>query len=271
MKTSKQNAFTLIELLVVIAIIAILAAMLLPALSRAKMAAQRGACASNLRQLTMGCKMYSDDSNGRLVASWPLGSGTNVVNPYSWCPGWAAMSPTFDPTYGPAPEFTCTNVYELQQGAIWSYTKSTAIYRCPSDQRSVGGLPVVRSFSMNAWLAGRSHGDPTGDTTFDTPEDDGSLTYNFYRMESQIRQPAQTWCLIDESEDTINDAMFVVDMEADNNIDDQPTVRHGNAYELTFTDGHCETIPLLASIANWNDSDPDPDWVKLKSLTTVQK
>ena len=271
MKENREQAFTLIELLVVIAIIAILAAMLLPALSRAKMTAQRAACLSNLRQLNMACKMYADESNGHLVSSWPLGSGANVVNPYSWCPGWAADSPTFNPTYGPAPQFTCTNEYELRQGAIWNYTKSAAIYRCPSDQRSVGGLPVVRSYSMNSWLAGRSYGDPTGNSTFDTPENDGSLTYILYRTESQIKQPTLTWCLIDESEDTINDSLFVVDKETENDIPDQPTTRHGKSYELIFIDGHCETVPLLAPISTWNDSDPNPDWVKLKSLTTVQK
>ena len=71
--------------------------------------------------------------------------------------------------YGPDPQYNCTNVYALQQGAIWQYVKSAGVYRCPADDRSLGGMPVVRSYSMNSWMSGRSSGDPTGDSNFTTP------------------------------------------------------------------------------------------------------
>jgi prepilin-type N-terminal cleavage/methylation domain-containing protein len=268
---SPRRGFTLIELLVVIAIIAILAALLLPVLSRAKRKGQATACLNNLRQLSDGCKLYTDDNGGKLVASWPLGSGSDLVNPCSWCPGWASTDPQ-QLIYGPEPEFSCTNVYALQQGAIWQYVKTAAAYRCPSDTRNVDGVPVVRSYSMNSWMAGRSNDDPTGSTDFTTPDQDATLTYTFFRRENQIKDSSQTWCLIDEDGSTINDSMFVVDMGADNNIPDLPATRHVTTYELTFADGHNEQIKWMASPANWdNGSGPDPDWEKLKSLTTFKK
>ncbi len=207
------------ELLVVIAIITILAALLFPTLSRARMKGRQVGCMNNLRQLSLACKMFSDDNSGNLVSSWPLGSGNDPVNPYSWCPGWASTGPE-NPMYGPEPEFSCTNECALQQGKIWSYVKSAAVYRCPADHRTSGGMPVVRSYSMNAWMNGRSYGDPTGSSDFTTPEEDGALTYVLFRKENQITQPAQIWSLIDEDASSINDSMFMVDMGQQNRIGD---------------------------------------------------
>ncbi len=265
-----KKAFTLIELLVVIAIISILAAMLLPAVSKAKMSAQRTVCLSNLQQLNLGCKMYSDDNGGQLVSSWPSGPTINTANPFCWCPGVASTSSAVG-TYGLGPQYSCTNEMALQLGKIWPYVSAAGVYRCPADTRNVNGLPVVRSFSMNSWLSGQSQGDPTGSSTYATPNNDQSLTYTLFRREGQVLHPEQIWRLIEEDGSTINDSMFLVDMGKINRSNDLPSTRHGTAYSLTFMDGHSENLPFRQSTADWNQTGqtgPDADWVALKAMTT---
>ena len=271
LRMSGMNAFTLIELLVVIAIIAILAAILLPVLSMARSRGQAVACINNLKQLTTACKIYAEDNNGELVSCWPIGWGNYPVNPYSWCPGWASLTEPGGFDYGPSPQYDCTNIYSLEQGAIWPYTKQPGIYHCPSDHGTLGGWPVLRSYSMNSWMAGRSYNDPTGNTDYTTPDQDSTLTYTFFRKENQIRQPSKMFCLIDEDSSTINDAMFVVDMFTPNSVEDLPATRHGAVYQLSFNDGHAQAIPWKDSPSDWLVGDPEPDCQNLQSMATVPK
>ena len=264
-------AFTLVELLVVIAIIAILMAIILPVLSNAKSRGQAIGCVNNLKQLSVACKMYADDNSGELVSSWPIGWDNYPVNPYCWCPGWACLTEPGGYDYGPSPQYDCTNIYSLEQGAIWQYTKQAGIYHCPSDYGTMGGWPILRSYSMNSWMAGRSNGDPTGDTDYTTPDQDSALTYTFFRKEGQVRQPSQMFVLIDEDSSTINDGLFVVDMSTPNNIGDLPATRHKTTYNLSFADGHAQAFRWQDSPSDWVGGDPEPDFQNVQSMATVPK
>ena len=263
--------------LVVIGIVSVLAALLLPVLKQAQIKAVRIACTSNLRQLGMAWYNYSLDNSGELVCNSPL-LPTGEPNPADWFPGCATWP--HDSTLGPAPQYSCTNIWCAHNSKLYPYHRSLEVARCPADKRTYEGQRIVRSFSMNCWLNGSSAGDPSGRhvTSHDSPGGDADLTYLFFRRESQIKQPARLWVMVDEDESTLNDSMFLMDMKSTGGWLDLPARRHADAYGVNFADGHADTYrlkplrPGAGTLAQSSKSSgPDIDWLALKTVTTVQK
>ncbi len=210
------SAFTLIELLVVIAIIAILAAMLLPALSRAKDKANGILCLSNTKQLQLAWQMYTDDSNGALVANRGKDEIVFGLNPDSWVLGIM--------TYN-TPDATNTTL--MLNGLMGPYTaKNPGIYRCPADRSvaTIGGvtLPRARSMTMNGRLGANNTVKKITDLS------NNQLSPN----------PSMMFTFMDEHPDSLNDAQFY--KNTGYSWTDFPAWYHGGACGFSFADGHSE-------------------------------
>ena len=200
-----SSAFTLLELLVVIAIIAILAALLLPALISTKQNAQRTACLNNFKQLAIAWTIYNGDNGGKIPSCVPFYT-RGIGNAGAWvlgvsCPSnWA--NPFGEVTAG---VLDATNQQAISRGVLFADSKAAGIYRCPADQRSINGVPYVRSYSMNNWMNGLPYASWDKSAGLDT-------NHCLFVSESAIAKPSQLFVFIDEDESTINDAMFVTIM-----------------------------------------------------------
>jgi prepilin-type N-terminal cleavage/methylation domain-containing protein/prepilin-type processing-associated H-X9-DG protein len=217
--------FTLVELLVVIGIIALLIALLLPALSRARGLAQSASCLNNLRQLQTCWLMYANDHGGALppnLSVYDLSTGAPIPGldlRLTWCAGNVRED---------------VNTANIERGYLFPYNRSTAIYHCPADRARVAGSNVrhTRSYNMSQSVSGIGFG--------------RVLPYlpSFQNL-TQIRnpKPADLFVFIDVHEDQIADSLFGIPLPGDP-FDgiwfDLPANRHYDGCNLSFADGHVE-------------------------------
>jgi prepilin-type processing-associated H-X9-DG protein len=238
----------LIELLVVIAIIAILAAMLLPALAKAKQKAQRIACLSNQKQLIYAWMMFADDNNDQLVIN------ANNVAINSGIVGWVNDNLSWDFPPSPSnPQNYDTTL--LANALLGSYcSKAVGIYKCPGDIYNAANGPRVRSISMNGQMgSGVVAAIPSQIAVVNQPASDGK-NYRVFNKQSDIKNPApvDAWVFMDESGDRLDDGLFFVNMDpTTTSWKNWPANYHGNSGALSFADGHAEvhkwTDPAVAN------------------------
>jgi prepilin-type N-terminal cleavage/methylation domain-containing protein/prepilin-type processing-associated H-X9-DG protein len=258
----RHRGFTLIELLVVIAIIAILAALLLPALAKAKLKGQNITCLSNIKQLTTAWVMYADDYNGIMVPNW-------LLDTRAWIDG--TIGDVSTPT-------GATNITAIKKGLLFPYNPSVGVYSCPAAVKGPSTAPnarVVRNYSLVGRMGGASDADKAQYGLYTSTEWVLSSAYPQYKKMTDIQKPSpsQAMTFLDESIETIDDGYFAVNYNSETTTwQNSPSVRHGKSCVFAFADGHTEIwrwrtlnvdqhldIPATTAMGS-----PNPDLVKVQ-------
>jgi prepilin-type N-terminal cleavage/methylation domain-containing protein/prepilin-type processing-associated H-X9-DG protein len=266
LRSKSEGGFTLVELLVVIAIIALLMAVLLPALNRAREQGKRVVCLSNLKQLTLGWMNYATANNDKLVNGAPLGPGDNPPASFAcsapaagtdgrtkalapapgnvlasaWGGNYLTIHKDELPWIGPAYAFdsggqwqdtlhqtTCLQRVAVQTGALWKYAQDEKVYRCPSgDKGDVVSYTIMDS--MNGKTIYSITGLPAAQAT-------ALLMKNL----GQIPRASSRMVFIDEGHPSPDSYAVYHDYSY---WFDLPMIRHGQGTDLSYADGHAGRI-----------------------------
>jgi prepilin-type N-terminal cleavage/methylation domain-containing protein len=254
-----RGGFTLIELLVVIAIIAILAAMLLPALSKAKTSAQGIGCVNNSRQLMLAWRMYAEDNHETLLYGY---GSVATSQPYVWC-GNAYGVYLLD-FYNQRQQGNWDTNGTIRTSPMYPYCgRSDGIWHCPADM-SYGITPQnarvsrPRSMSMSNWVGGNGDSPETGYKGYWGLSAPGSkVARKLSDLTIGQPGPAMTFVLLDERPESINDGYFVVEMNGYSSTStgteelvDYPGISHNGACGFGFGDGHSEIHKWRNAVLN---------------------
>ena len=240
----------MLELLVVVAMLALLAALVAPALAYAKNRSKTSGCLNNLRQTAVAWKVYSDENRGTLAANKPQADDQTT-----WINGTISAH-------------SATNASLITSGTLYPLLQTLNPFHCPADATFYDGIPTVLSYSMNGWMGSR--------VMLQDGAGGNNAAYRTFMRETEINTIGATsrlWVMTDEDASTLDDGWFAVGMDDRHPFASFPGRRHANGGGVNFADGHAEIFKLRDPATlpgNHAISATNSDWLLWKQMTSEQ-